>query len=746
MRINDSVKLTVEATSKMAALKSTAPLEQSSPSKNPVDKTKEAPPVQKQPSLTAPEKLKNLINLIKNSAFVQRFTALKLSIFHSEPKPTKVSSRSTTAIDDPSQDTRTRSTLSLSKEALESHEVEDSELSPVTVSHESPTDFYILPPSMSKSPPSMVRDSSGYLGPSHLPPMESLTPPDSLTLSPKVRNEHETLTAKAVTHGHDKVESSREVVTDGMAKVHESAFVSWGEDNKTVFFTSQDTQSLNKVDFSSGKAHTTVLKHFEDLEKNITQLNTQLKDKVITSNPDKKSELEAQLTNLKQLKKEFTVNYKAVRDARVALEQLVAAHAPQDSLDVAKKKLESAQTKLSSQLELLSSDIGFDAATSKKKGSSEYNRMIFVMSPTGEFYALDQTRRDIALPDGHSIIADAKIHHSSMLDGGSVGGAGELRIGSQLTDLAHEITTDQTQAIRLTKTRSEEQLLLDKANQQMTLDFEKAMKTIQENAQSKVNRQFIEGFKVTMLEQINSELGLLKLAPHDDESANKRKTALETQKTELLNETFLLPQEPASELRAGYLSHHDEHFADFQKATLPQVLHAVIESQFPKGQVEMLSDQSGHYRPEMSMTGQTISQLEKNGVEVEKLSVTLGDKASSMDWDTETTMTDKFKEFGVGKGKVKQLFSEKLTVPATAVQEFAKAGLSEDDLRKVHLQKQLLGQQILQKSKKQDEHESAPLESEEHVYTTTVTKPTHTPTFKVDENGYMSTTTQDHES
>lgn len=743
MRINDSVKLTVEATSKMAALQSTAPLEQSSLPKTPLEKTKEAPSVQKHQALTAPEKLKNLINLIKNSAFVQRFTSLKLSIFHSEPKSTKVSPRTTTSVDEPSQDTRSRDTLSLSKEALESHEDEDS--SHDTVSHQSPTDFYMLPPSMSSAKKQTAHQDSTNLLTSHVSSHAPITSLDTVTIS-KARNEHDTLTSKPVTHGHDKVESSRELVTDGMAKVHESAFVSWGEAHKTVFFTSEDTQSLNKVDFSSGKAHTTLLKHFEDLEKNINQLKTQLKDKSITANPDKKSELEAQLKNLTQLKKEFTLNYKAVRDARVALEQLVSGYAPEESIATAEKNLKEAQTKLSSQLELLTSDIGFDTATSKKRGSSEYNRMIFVMSPTGEFYALDQTRRDIALPDGHRVIADAKIHHSSMLDGQSVGGAGELRIGAQLDDLAREITTDKTQAIRQTQTLSEEHSLLDTANQETTEDFEKTMKTIHANAMKGLDRRFIDEYKSTMLEHIHSELRLVNLAPLDDKVSQARKISLEKQKTELLNEAFLLAKEPASDLRTSYLSHHTEHFEAFKKATLPQILHNVIEAQFPKGQVEMLSDQSGHYRPEMNMTGQTISQLEKNGVEVEKLSVTLGDKGSSMDWDTETTMTDKFKEFGVGKGKVKQMFAEKLTVPATAVQEFAKAGLSEDDLRKAHLQKQLLGQQILQKFKKQDEHETAPLESEDHVYSTTVTKPTHTPTFKVDENGYMSTSTQEHES
>lgn len=53
--------------------------------------------------------------------------------------------------------------------------------------------------------------------------------------------------------------------------------------------------------------------------------------------------------------------------------------------------------------------------------------MIFVMSPQGDIHAINPSEK---IKHNDVEIADVRIHHSSLLDGGEVAGAGKIQVNA----------------------------------------------------------------------------------------------------------------------------------------------------------------------------------------------------------------------------------------------------------------------------------------------------------------------------
>ncbi|MEZ0373567.1 MAG: hypothetical protein ACAI44_31040, partial [Candidatus Sericytochromatia bacterium] len=476
--------------------------------------------------------------------------------------------------------------------------------------------------------------------------------------------------------------SSSEQIKKGVEKTLEKAFISGSHKEggeKTVFFTSLAAQNLNKVSFVKGSAKTTLLKEYEGLAKQIGEIESQLNE------PDQehaksKSELKQELKTLKTKQAHFGKQVEAFNQLALDYEKLVETKASPQKIEEAKNELTQAQQELLAQLGDLTSDVNLlGSETQVKKGAKQQNRLIFVMSPSGEFYAMDQSKRDIQLPDGHTVISEAKLHHTSMLNGKDVGGGGELRVGSQFGDLHQEIDLNEKSFVE--DFHAAPQRLTD------------TLKQIQHNAETGVERRFVETFKSREITGINQQIQQLESQNPLGQNDTEQLSVLKSQRTELLNEGFLQASTPPTPLQQQYAKAKAEEFLAFKQQELPQILHNVLEAQFPKGQVEILSDQSGHYQPNLSFTGKAITGLEKQGVEVEKLTVSLGGK-------------------GYGQSE--------LRMPATGVQGFADFGHGEDQLRKFDQSKKTMHQDLLKNIgslkpvKSSDSGKSRPLSDSDH--------------------------------
>ncbi len=159
---------------------------------------------------------------------------------------------------------------------------------------------------------------------------------------------------------------------------------------------------------------------------------------------------------------------------------------------------------------------------------SKNNRMLFVMSPEGKIYALDPSK-----PITHkgATVLDVRIHHSSLLNGERVAGAGEIQVSAGLTP--QELDGLQNQILKKVQ---------EKVSNDKDINPESAQKLI--------------------AKLVDEELGRI-------------------------------------------LKHHQP------------------------GQVEVISDRSGHYRPDLKMTAQVLSELEEQGVDIERVNVELGDKTNN---------------------------------------------------------------------------------------------------------------------
>ncbi|MGE3727830.1 MAG: hypothetical protein AB7I41_19885 [Candidatus Sericytochromatia bacterium] len=788
MRVNNPVG--VSATAPVAAPKETAKPSQASSttatkSTYTLENTESAS-VSRQRELTSPERRRGLLQIIRNSPITQGFRALNLSIFNRSTS-TATPSAATPSAATPSAATPSAATPSAATpSAITPSAITPSATTPSATTPSPPPvveSFYLLPPDSPAVPPSPATPLPAAPTPVAANPAADQQPflyvdninvhapaapanpeadqqpflyvdninvhapaPANPAPTTPAPTDHSEIVPQEMHPHHVKIESSRERVTHGIAKVHEEVFQHHGEHNKTTFFSTEGAQALNAVHFSDGKAQNTLLKAFENLDQQIENTRNRLRQ----APPAEKEALKEELHNLRQLKKEFTQDYKVLRDAYVEVEKLEKANASPEHIQNAKQAIQTAQTKIESHLGLLNSDIAYDMRTAKKIGSSLQNRMIFVMSPSGEFYAMDQTRRDVKLPDGHRIIADAKIHHSSMLDSEAVGGAGELRVGSQLNALGHELSFQDSQDIsgagrKITGTSAKaaqkrgEAILTKKAEIESRIEseFQSSMQTIQNNANTSLERRFLEEYKAIQLKNINNELDGLDASQVENHA---KISELNHKRTDLLNETFVL--DAPSEQRSDFLAYRAEHFNQFKADTLPQILHNIIESQFPEGQVEILSDQSGHYRPDLSKTGQTISQLEKQGVETERLTVTVGEKDIQPDRASKDTIKNLHPE--LNKSQVKKKFNETLDLPAAAVQELTKAGKTEADLRQMHWQRQALGQEIAQRAQQKAAAAAPPpppVQNEsDYEQTFDLGQPSPAaarPTLVQDESGYM---------
>lgn len=158
---------------------------------------------------------------------------------------------------------------------------------------------------------------------------------------------------------------------------------------------------------------------------------------------------------------------------------------------------------------------------------SKADRMLFVMSPQGEFYTIDPKK---PIDVQGATVMDVRIHHSSLLDGQDVSGAGEIQVSAGLTP--EEVSHLQS----VVQKRLEEQI------KGQNLQPEAAQKLL--------------GMMV------NEELGRL-------------------------------------------LKNHQG------------------------GQIEVISDRSGHYRPSLNMTAQVLEELESRGVDIDRVNVELGDKTNT---------------------------------------------------------------------------------------------------------------------
>lgn len=52
---------------------------------------------------------------------------------------------------------------------------------------------------------------------------------------------------------------------------------------------------------------------------------------------------------------------------------------------------------------------------------------------------------------------------------------------------------------------------------------------------------------------------------------------------------------------------------------------------FQPGQLEVISDRSGHYQPSLDMTAQVVDEVEEQGVDIHRVNVELGDKTGRRD-------------------------------------------------------------------------------------------------------------------
>ena len=468
----------------------------------------------------------------------------------------------------------------------------------------------------------------------------------------------------------------------GVESQLERAFVSHKEE--TLFFSSQITQVLNRVNIHDGVASTTLLKQYEDLGKQATKLEGRLTLPEVLRD---KTLVQSLQTELKQIQAKQTAFHKAFVPLGKAWshhQNLVQTHAPANKIEAAKQALGKAEKQLLPQLEKMLGQAGPMVADTQpglsgammKKGAKPFNRLIFVMSPSGEIYSMDQTKRDLTLPDGHTVISDAKIHHTTLLNGENVSGGGELRIGSQLPDLQKEFVIAPTTPYMSHEERQTAfgTTAFNQAN--VPLDLQKFNQQLNKTAQTQVERRFIEQFKADRLPELNQQIEKAESNPSRSPEQESQLQNLKQARTDLINEVFAKDpqQSPLSgltgKLQTQFAKSKAQDLGAFKQAVLPQILHNLLEAQFPKGQIEILSDQSGHYQPNLHQTGQTLRSLQSKGVELEKLTVSLGSK-------------------GVGQ--------EELRLPATAVKAFADFGHSETDLRQHDASKQKLHQELQQK-------------------------------------------------
>lgn len=204
---------------------------------------------------------------------------------------------------------------------------------------------------------------------------------------------------------------------------------------------------------------------------------------------------------------------------------------------------------------------------------SKAARMIFVMNPQGEIHAINPGEK---LKHNDVEIADVRIHHSSLLDGGKVAGAGEMQVSAGLTE--------------------EESQQLQSA----------------------------------ILKQVQAEVGKENLGP---EAAQEK-----------------------------------------IKAIAEQTLSRMMKD-FQPGQLEVISDRSGHYRPSLDMTAQVVNEFEEQGVDLRRVNVELGDKT--------------------GRGDA---LEGELMVPASTVQASQGIDNAENELRNVQARKLNMQQELLAKT------------------------------------------------
>jgi len=442
---------------------------------------------------------------------------------------------------------------------------------------------------------------------------------------------------------------------------------------ETLFFKSEVAQVLNRVTFEHGRANTTLQKKYEALGERVQMLEKQLADTTVSANPALRQGVQKELAACLKERDTFHTIFAPLHRAWKNHQALLARNASPLEIAEAEKTLKSVESQtmprlesLLSTLEALSTNANPGAfGTAIKIGAKEFNRMIFVMSPLGEIYALDQSKRDLHLPDGHTVISQAKIHHTSMLNGQEVSAAGELRVGSQLSDLQQEYIRSGTG-----REAADTQLDIAKFNQQ-----------VNKNAVASVERRFIETFKSNVLTKINADIQHLESGPALSSQQQLQLGELKQQRSELINEAFLTPG-ATSALSRQFKAEKNTRFEDFKKQILPQVLHNLLEAQFPKGKVEILSDQSGHYLPEMGLTSQSLLVLEKKGVSLSEVTVSLGRKSA---------------------------LEKELRVPAIAVASFYSLGQSEELLRRYDAQKQSLHLELINTFKPPAPVVSAPL-------------------------------------
>ncbi|MGE3724869.1 MAG: hypothetical protein AB7I41_04915 [Candidatus Sericytochromatia bacterium] len=481
----------------------------------------------------------------------------------------------------------------------------------------------------------------------------------------------ETLTTKSV---EARFQQQEPKVSGGMGvQPAMEDFFEYRGGQETLFFKSEVAQVLNRVTFEHGRANTTLQKKYEALGDRVQKLEKQLADPAVRANPELRQGVQKELAACLKERDSFHTTFAPLHRAWKNHQSLLARQASPVEIAEAEMALKSAESltmprleALMSNLEALSTNANPGAfGTAIKIGAKEFNRMIFVMSPRGEIYAMDQSKRDLHLPDGHTLISQAKIHHSSMLNGQEVSAAGELRIGSQLSDLQQEY-------IRTGSGR-------EAADTQ--LDIEKFNQQVNKNAIASVERRFIETFKTNILTKINADIHNLESKPVLTVQQQHQLGELKQQRSELINEAFLSPS-ATSALSGLFKAEKNTHFEDFKKQILPQVLHNLLEAQFPKGKVEILSDQSGHYLPDMGLTTQSILVLEKKGVSISDITVSLGRKSA---------------------------LEKELRVPATAVASFYTLGQSEELLRRYDAQKQSLHLELFNTFKPPAPVVSAPL-------------------------------------
>lgn len=244
---------------------------------------------------------------------------------------------------------------------------------------------------------------------------------------------------------------------------------------------------------------------------------------------------------------------------------------------------------------------------SKSKGmwsGSKSNRMIFVMDPNGGIFAIDPSK---PIQHNGATVMDVRLHHSSLLNGGDVSGAGEIQVSSGLSEA----------------------------------DMNHLTQVVTQKVQQKIQKEGLTG----------------------------------------------------------------EAAESFFKFTLNQELSRILKN-FEPGQVEVISDRSGHYRPDLQKTAQVIEELQQQGVDVNRVNVELGDKTGELkalegELMVPTSAVLASKDLGDGEVQLRNQNARKMNVHQELLGKFGKTS------EKAETQKQNLGQLLNQHLRNEDYDKAA---------------------------------------